>query len=230
MAIERTGYTVSSFGGTQNTTNTVSHTVSGSNTLLLTFFTIYNSTTDVVTGVTYAGTAMTRVNYAPYPGISPRQMYCYALVSPTSGANNLVISTSAANYCSAGIITYAGCKQVQPEATTYGATANNSSPMTLSVTTLTDNDWVVGAFHGEGTAISASTGSTFVFHIEGTNCDYAEYSSNAKTPAGSASMAYNVATANNWPSLGILTAFAPFVTAAGPTPLIHRIKGRGISH
>ena len=69
---------------------TYSHTCTGSNGLLLVHAT--TNTTDDVTGITYAGAAMTQVTKIQTP--SGRWNYLFYKLGPATGANNVVISTS----------------------------------------------------------------------------------------------------------------------------------------
>jgi len=192
---------------------TQSITVPTAGDLVVAYFNVYTSYGgDVVTGVTIGGVSATRIKYSPYPGTSPRQLYCYALANVPAGACDIVVSVSPNQYIEIVGVCYkdAGLPDVSVE----DHRANNSTPMTLSLTTISDNEFVAGYWWGEGTGTSASTGATSV----GNN--YYEYSSNPKTPAGSVSMTVNVANANNWPSLGIMVAIPYSAPASNFTPKI----------
>ncbi len=75
-------------------TRTWSHTVSGTNTLLIVCGATYN--TDF-TGATYDGVAMTLLADTPAPSFGANTyMACYGLLSPHTGTHNVVLSRSGA--------------------------------------------------------------------------------------------------------------------------------------
>lgn len=134
---------------TQNpvSTYTAAYTVgSGANRLLVAGF-FGDTAADVITGVTYAGVAMTAVTAGLHAG-SDRFVYLYYLLAPTSGSNNLVITASSAIAIRAQVADYTGVKQsAQPDA--FGsASATSASGVSKALTVVAANSWAV-AIHRE---------------------------------------------------------------------------------
>ncbi len=129
--------------GRQNpgTSLTYSHTCSGSNRGL--WVAVYaGSASDVITGVTYNGVAMTRVDAQAMPS-SSGYAYLYRLIAPATGANNIVISSSSSVDIQSVSASYNEIKQSgQPDATGKASQAAADN-VTGSVTTVTDKDFIV---------------------------------------------------------------------------------------
>ncbi len=146
-------------GGAVATSLTYSHTVaSGSDRFLMVGIDVIN-VTDVVTGATYNGVAMTRANTRT-DGIT--RTYTYYLFAPTTGANNVVISMSGTNQIAALSIDYNGVNQsaIDSQVTNGAATGSTGD---LAFTTVADNCWTVALARTQagGSTPTASTGSTF---------------------------------------------------------------------
>ena len=128
------------------TTTTFAHTVTGANTLLLVAVLAYASpsggTTDIVTGVTYNGVAMTRVDSLVSTQI-PAVHYLYILPGAATGTHNVVISTSASSYQTADAWSYTGCAQSgQPDNHATGIQTTDQTSVTLTTTVNTPNSWL----------------------------------------------------------------------------------------
>lgn len=208
MAIAFNAATHSAY--TNSTSNTLSHTTAGSNRIL--FVSIYAGS-DVVTGVTYNGVAMTQLQKQLMVGAAAGQyIYLYMLVNPASGANNVVVSSSSGlgGYISA--VSYTGAKQTgQPNVSNKQAVTSTTS-LTTSVTTTLDNCWLTGyAYHNgtvvAGTATTLRGGSVNVLQTMDSN--------GAKSPAGS----YSLNTTKSPADFAghVMAAFAPY--AATPQAL-----------
>lgn len=186
---------------------TISHTCTGANRALCVAVT--GSTTDIVTGATYSGTAMTLVNKVAAAG--GRYCYLYYLAAPATGANNVVVTASASGYLEANCASYTGVVQTgQPEA---NATASAAAATTraATVTTLTDNAWVVMAAMLQGGGITAGAGTTRRHTtLVGAILD----SGGAVTPAASKTLTANSTAANY--TAAVVAALAP----AAPTESI----------
>ena len=116
---------------------TFSHTVNAGNaSCLVVRFQGVNA--DTVTGVTYAGTAMT---YFTKYNNGSRYAYIYYLANPALGANNVVISASAGNLGgSAFASTYFNVNKFSPM---NGASANANTSTTPAVTVASNLDSIV---------------------------------------------------------------------------------------
>lgn len=201
MAIAYDAITNASYGGSGGTSKTYAHTTSGTNRLL---FTNVHTDSNVVTGVTYGGVSMTKI----YGQATDFYNTVWALVAPATGANNVVISCSSSVNIIPMTISYNGCAQSLP---TVFNTGSGGSGLSVSVTTLADNSWLMGYMRntvGSGTSAGAGTtiranDSTYAF----TTCD----SGGAKSPTGSYSLVLNFSGTGY---LGVV-AFAPYVASGG---------------
>ena len=205
MAIAFDAQSASSFSS--GTTNTFSHTCSGSNGIL--YVGVYDGLNNV-TGVTYNGVSMTLVNsFAMTGGAAGQYIRLYQLVSPATGANNVVITCSAAGNTYGNGVSYTSASQTgQPDAQNTGGASTGTS-LTTSVTTTADNCWVVGFAYMAGT-ISAGTNTT----LRSTNAGgiLAIFDTNAaQTPAGSKSVQTTSGTSGF--NGHVIASFAPAVTA-----------------
>lgn len=145
-----------------NLTGTWSHTCTGSDRILLVGIETQNTgspTTRLLTGVTYAGVAMTEIPSGALqrqPGVQVWH-HLYYLVAPATGANNIVATVSSrAIYCYGAGASYTGVLQDVPEAST--STIDSTNPIQVSVTTATTDAWLAGLFFNSGAqTITAST-------------------------------------------------------------------------
>jgi hypothetical protein len=198
-----------SIGGAAGTSVTVSHTIaSGSNTALITV--MENQGGDNTTGITFNGTSMTqyvKLNTT----IAGFYNYMYSLVNPTVTTANIVASSSVSATLIAISSNYTGVDQTTPlEANSSGATTSTNP--SRSVTTLTDNAWLVSCIRINALPVVASTNTTdrgnwvsdVGFHMSDTNA--------AQTPTGSY--------AQNWTSANQLYAMivASLKPAGAATP------------
>ena len=193
-----------SSAGAGTTSITVSHTCTGSNLVLFAGVKIYNGANpgDKLSTVTYNGVSMTQLTKIAQN--SGTEFYLYGLLSPSTGANNL-IATPVSSVTEIDIfgISYTGVLQSGlPDA--INSANSPTSPNTISVTTVKDNCWLVGYFCSDnGSAVAAGTGTTQRANITyaGMSCD----SNGAKTPAGS----YSLQATGTTTTTGIVASFAP---------------------
>lgn len=210
---------VTGLTGNSSTAYTVGAT---SNSMLLVFPVSTNSDAWTVTGVTYNGVSMTQVGSKVVNGTTFNAMYCFAIpiASPDGASHNIALTQSGAENHVLLASSYNGVAQSTPEANGNNATQNTST-WSASVTTLSDNAWVVGGFRSQG--VSSCADGTNTTHrgtyLNGQDA-IIEYSSNPKTPAGSVTLnvtgcGINVA----WGNVGILVSLAPFVASASKSTL-----------
>ena len=185
---------------------TFSHTCSGSDRILFVGTEGTTGGSDLITGITYASVAMTRIGSA-YKGAGGRFINLFYLIAPSTGANNIVISASGVDVIGASASSYTGVNQSsQPDA--FATATATASTLTGTVTTVADNCWTVMFAHGDN--ITAGAGTT----VRATGSGYGICDSNgAKTPAGSTSL---IATPSaSWS--GIIASFAPVGGGGGGT-------------
>lgn len=160
------------------------HTVGASGTLLVVGV-VTGSSSDTITGVTYAGSPMTLI-------VSGTESALFFLVSPTIGTNSVSVTyvNSSGNGARATAISYTGAKGIGASSTQ----STTSTPQTLSVTTTVVDSWLTGitgantSFGGTNYTAGSSTtlrGTTGA----GGRIDMGAYDSNsAKSPTGSYSL------------------------------------------
>lgn len=198
---------------TSGTSRTFSHTCTGSDRILF-VQAIINTSSDLVTGVTYNGVSMTQVTTTS-PNAN-RRIYLYYLVGPNTGANNVVITTSASTAIGGNAASYTGVAQSGTIIDVSTTATDTSSPIDTTLTTTVDNCWAILLTTTDTTtAFTASTNSTFR-RANTTYVDARIFDSNgAVTPAGSFTMTVTNTNVNGTSPAGtIMAAFAPAVAAA----------------
>ena len=163
---------------------------------------------------------------ASLPGAASagRYLHLFRLLSPASGANNVVVTLGGGGsdgYLIAVAADYTGVgASGQPDATATHLTSGTVSSGTCSVTTVTNNDWAIMAHasYAGGSPITAGSGATL--RIAGTAFqDIAIFDSNGPiTPAGSYSMTGN-AGGNSQSILQAIGAYSPAGGGGGFTPV-----------
>ena len=195
-------------GSTTGTSLTFSHTCTGSDLVL--FVGILSAVgADNVTGVTYSGVAMTRVEIRN-EATPNRVNYLYMLVGPATGANNVVISSGSSQFIAGVAASYTGAAQSgQPDANTNNYGAGAGSPFATSLASVADNCWhILCATQNAGAITGAGAGTTQRI----LQSDYLGlYDANsAKTPPGSVTLNVTLAATAN-----ISTTMASFAPAGG---------------
>ncbi len=154
MAIARDAQTSIAFDTA--TTFTQAHTITGSNTGLVVTLRSGNAT-DTITGVTWNGTSMTRIEYQQQAGNNG--VYIYYLQAAATGTHNVVVSLSANTFGMDGSIqSYTGTDQTTL-VDTHTGNNTNAQDSTLSFTTSNAGCWGI-AIHAEiqhGSGLANST-------------------------------------------------------------------------
>ena len=192
------------------TEQTIAHTCTGSNLLLLVGF-ITNNATDIITGVTYNSVAMTRLD-AQQGDDSSFYSYVYGLLGPATGANNVVVSASGTSLIWTCVTSYTGVAQSGLPDSSNSAVNNTASSWTINTTTVADNCWVY--CHNRGSDMTYSSPDTARCT---SNQSHSGDSNAAITPAGSYTINGTCAADVTHQTM-IALSFAP-ATAAGPANL-----------
>ena len=169
-----------------------------------------------LTGITYAGSAMTQIGSA-FQYNTGEYLYIYYIVSPTTGTNNTVASFSATQNCALRTICFSGTATSSiPDSSHQDSGASGSAVGTT--TSVVDNSIGVIIARTEAGDPSASTNMTSSVAMGATASSFAIIGYSAlKTPAGSLSMtATSTNTSGAWGS--ILISLAPPVVAATTRP------------
>lgn len=162
-------------------TLTFSHTCTGNKRIL---FVAAGALGNLATA-TYGGVAMTQIDTESAGSIQTTFFY---LKNPASGANNVIVS-AAGGSISAVSASYTLALQTGGMDISGGTFGNPASSISQSLTTVTDNTWLVaggcaaagGVVAGSNTTVRINSGNTFGMYI----CD----SNAARTPPGSFTIA-----------------------------------------
>ena len=146
---------------------TVAFTVSGTNRILYVGINGDSGASDLTTGVTYAGVAMTLITSRRKD--SDRWQSFWYLLAPATGSNNVVITNSSSSYTDPSFVSLTGVKQQAHEASNTGAVVSGTS-LSVSVTTISPNAWVVG--YG-GCGVNVASFGTNTSELDGaTNANF----------------------------------------------------------
>lgn len=141
---------------------TVSHTVtaSGSDRVLIAFVaTEDGSDADLLTGVTYNGVAMTEVEKHDFFSSGRKEHFIYYLADPDTGTHDIVASFDGTN--DRGLISgasFLNASQTTPTNTAEGR--GTGGVLDISITTASDNSWVVGGGQGDTSSDPATCDDT----------------------------------------------------------------------
>lgn len=183
-----------SSGNTTGTSLTFSHTCSGNKRILWVGITAGSS--DVVSGVTYDGVAMSRKNIRNNGNSTS---YLYYLVAPNTGAHDVVVSTTGSVSIFAESASFTGVRQTNPIDAETTSIASATTSCDNTVTTTVDGCVHIASFAVDSVGVSSITNGTQVNAFMG-------YSA-IKTPAGSSTLTGVSGGNNAWASTG--AAFAP---------------------
>lgn len=189
---------------------TFSHTVTGSNPVLLIGTNPGGSNT--VSGITYNGVALTLLHDDVVTGSTTQRCGIWVLINPATGAHTVDLTVSGATgFVSTRVASYTGVAQSGfPDASNYNQQTSAVNTFTNSVNTVADNCWTFLVSRTDQ-GVSAGTGTT---ERTGAGDAFALFDSNAAlTPAGSKSL--QVTTSTNvgyW--CNQMVSMAPFVASA----------------
>ena len=185
------------------TTLTYAHTCTGNNLILLVGVMIATAS-DKVSGVTYAGTAMTLINKVTVTG---HYSYLFYLLNPATGANNVVVTVTSAESMWSSAESLTGALQSgQPDSQ---ATGTGTTSVTLSTTVVLANCWLVSTAESHAANLAASTGTTSR-NLQNSTYGEGIGDSNGTVGTGAQTMAWT----GSDPMAGVIASIAPFTVAA----------------
>ncbi|HXU10682.1 MAG TPA: hypothetical protein VN898_01845, partial [Candidatus Binatia bacterium] len=169
---------------------TWSHTVgAGSGRIVVVGVSIRGNST--VTGVTYAGQALTVVGTVSNGGSNHVEMW--ALVAPPAGTANVVVSLSSSAHVVGGASSFLNVNQTTPYGP-FASTTNNTSPITLAVTSAVGEvviDTVVT--NGDVVSLTPGAGQTERWNnFTGTNASNARGAGSTQPGAASLTMTWTM--------------------------------------
>lgn len=177
-------------------------------------------TSAATTAVSYNGVSLTLTTSYSW---SFGTLKVWTLAGPSSGANN--VSITAGGSTNVVVATYTGLDTTQPEASANNQVGNGNTSITSSVTTLTNNAWVLGfcIYSTSSNNQNAGTGATKRISIAGSpsgdSPSLGIYDSNGVvTPAGSYSMTMNASSGSGPWATVMYSVIAP--TTNGGAPLL----------
>jgi archaellum component FlaF (FlaF/FlaG flagellin family) len=171
-----------------------SHTVttSGSDRILIVGV---NTASAALTSVSYGGQAMTNIR-SDNNGASAHTSLWY-LKNPPTGTNTVTMLVSIVSNVAAGAISFTGVDQTTPIATHNGATGTSTTP-SVSVTTSTDESWLVDVVGTVTGPMTTDVGQVERWDTVQTTTRGAG-STEATSTTGTFTMAWtNEAGSNNW--------------------------------
>ena len=154
MAIAIDATSANDFGSTASAT--LAHTCTGSNLVLFAGVGCNGNSGDVVTGVTYNGSSMTRLGNTDFSGSF--SMYVYYIINPATGTNDIVASLSSSRFTKVSGLSVTGALQSGVPDGQDLITAGPTTSISVVPTVVASNCWVF-SFVGND-ANNAMTGST----------------------------------------------------------------------
>lgn len=200
---------------------TVPMTVTGSNTLLLNGV-VTNDTTDKVTGSTWNGTPLTRLD-AQQAATTGFYGFIYYIVGAETGTHNLVTSRSDSNLIGSMAVSYTGVSQTGfPDSSAKGT--DTSGDYTATTNVVASNSWFfvnTRSNDGDG-AVAISVGVKRQNQFGG---DFVMVTdSNGTVGTGAQSTTYTSSPGGE--AYWLMCSFAPYVASVGEatssTPFVNR--------
>ncbi len=186
---------------------TYSHTCTGSN-LTLYVSAVSGAASRPVSGITYNSVAMTLVTSTS--DANGNQFYLYALISPSTGANNVVVSVSGGTVpISSQSASFTGTNQSNISTVKGTSGGNNTGTGSQSLTSTVDNSAMFAAvFAATSEILTAGSGTTKILYTAGSNADgLCIYDSSPLliTPSGSKTLNWAFgASTPKWMSIAIM--------------------------
>lgn len=166
-----------------------------------------------VSAVTYAGVSMSLLVGPDSNGTPTQTNYLWGLAAPTTGSNNIVVTDSGAGTLVVDAVLHSGAQQTTAVEATNINFGTNATTATVSVTTITDNAWLVGYFRANSASGGFTAGANTVIRTdaaEGTR-QMADTGVD-QTPAGSKTITATMLIAVNWSALAF--SLKPTASAA----------------
>lgn len=151
-----------------------------------------DTTSDLITGVTWNGVAMTLVGKIK----QARWAYLFGISNASVGTANLVVNASSSTVIGRTIASYTGVGTI-PDASTTGTTT--SAALTLSVTAIAANCWTIMFGHAANPIAGAGT------TVRVTGSGFGLGDSNGPVGPGSTSLSFT----NTVSWAGVMCSFAP---------------------
>jgi hypothetical protein len=180
-----------------------SHTVTGTNTLLLAAV-VCDTDSTTITAITYGGTAMTPLtagsgNYIHANNASAGWVAVYKLAGAPAGTATVSVTLSASSVWEAGSLSFNGADTVTPLGTPQNAEGTSLSQPTMSFTPTTSGR-IIAAFLGCGNFINSATSpltSRWINNQGGSNAGGMSAGATAPSTGSAVTVAWSI-TADFW--------------------------------
>lgn len=175
------------------------HTCSWSDRFLAVDISVFSVPGTTVSSITYNGVALSLIGLRSSV-TGALHVECWGLVNPTSGPNTIAVTLSTSVISSGTAVSYSGVDQTTPYEAFNSNQATNvgAADATVSITTITDNDWVHAVVAtDDGSVVAGQTSRNNVTGAAGTGAN--EDTNGVVTPAGIQAMSYTgVGAAATW--------------------------------
>lgn len=170
IAVDSTGESWNSAG----TSATGSHTVSGSNRILLVMGYVWNGT-GTISSITYNGTSLTEIGQQTADGTNGKA-YMFGLLNPDTGTHDIVVNTTATMQIFFVSVSYTGVDQ----GTAIGSlpkVLNSSTSIAINtdigdtITTTAAGSWLVKVMRDPSNGIQAGTAPSTVRKLQSISQD-----------------------------------------------------------
>jgi hypothetical protein len=165
---------------------------SGSNRILIvSVVTSSNPSPDSIGGVSFnnaSATLLSKVQYTSAQG--PDELYLFALLAPTSGQHDIVVTHTSSGYAVVQAVSYTGVDQNIP--TNVSTSTGAGITVSLPITVQNDGSWVAGAMGNNSTTMSFASpgfvreqinGARLQFDALGTAAQTQTFIANLNPPA-----------------------------------------------
>jgi hypothetical protein len=200
-------------GNVTGTTLTWNHTITGPEPAI-TVSICGNTTTDLLTGVTCGGIAMTLVaKVDPTAGGASRWTYQFLLLNPAQGVNAIVATSSSSSFMAGQSSSYINVRQsAQPSAFATNVLAAGGT-FTTTVTPVDDNCWVIANMKNSAGSTFAAAGAATTIRRAATTGGLTTCDSNGPVTPAAARTLTLTHTSTSWS--GVICALAPSLGNAG---------------
>lgn len=190
--------TSTDFLGSSHSSRTKAHTCSGSDRVLFVATTARQSAGQTVTGVTYNGVALTKVD-GVNQGTNTIRHELWYLIAPATGANNVVVTWSASVAAASYVInSYTGVHQTTALGT-HAATSGLSTSPSTSVSSAADELVVDALGHRENSTATKDASQTLRGSISsGSGSSFTETNCSEEAGAASVTMSWALGTSVSW--------------------------------
>lgn len=213
----------SKFDWATSSTPTWNHTFSSLSNRIFWIYGLAQLSSDAVVSITVGGVAMTRVqaNIPEFSGLN--STYMYVLVNPPTGTQSIVVTLGSSINSAWAASSYTGANQTgQPDNSAKNG-GSNSTNLTISLTTIADDCWLVGGVTDIDSTPTAGA-NTLIRAMAATVPALISDSNGPNSPAGSYSLQWLTggATRNEGPIIASMSpaTIAPLSISVSDTTVV----------